>query len=87
MHYTKLECAELKLCQKQITDIVLLKLPSNYRFYWNRNLANFSSSACNSKKSFFTSTCNEITASVRCVYSKPVVLDARLDDKLTDIKR
>ena len=47
---------------------------------WNGNSANFFSYVCNGEKNkeLFASTLNEIPASVRCVSSMVVVLNAKL---------
>ena len=55
---------------------------TDYRFYKNGNSANNLLHVCNSKKiiELLTPTYNGIAASVRCVSSIPVVLNARLPD-------
>ena len=54
----------------------------NYRLNRNENSENFFSYVCNGKKikELFASTLSEITASVRCVSSMTVVLNAKLPD-------
>ena len=53
--------------------------PRNYKYEQERKLGNFFSYVCNSKKSkeMFTPTLNGIPASVRCVSSMIVVLNAK----------
>ena len=54
----------------------------NYRLNRNGHLANFFSYVCNGKniKELLASTLNRIAASVRCVRSMVVVLNAKLTD-------
>ena len=61
-----------------------LQLCSNYRFYRNGNSTNFFRMFVITKnfKELFTSTWNEIAASVRCVTSASVVLNTKLPGQL-----
>ena len=54
----------------------------NYRMKRNGNLASFFSYVCNSKKikELFASTLNGIAASVKCLSSMIVVLNAKLSN-------